>query len=440
MRKLAFLAVITFAASAAAQDTPVMTPDGCVKTASDWFNHAYQAARDSAAMPGGKPADARGLLAQRLDRIKGCAAQFSVAGTSGASLLQLATLYTTIGNDSLAAAAVQKRLAEPSLSASAKADALAALVAVYTKPDTVLIQRAEPFMKELDAMPGMVPQRIAAHARLNGEYRYLDVDSRIEEHSRAIIGLAKGIKLAPLSQVARDPGAVDAFTVLVAYTDLAEVYGDMGKVDSALMVLDQAGRDHPEVTPDDASRILQPERERYELVGTVAPPVAADHWLNAPGSTRTFDPKGNVMLIEFTAHWCVPCRNSYPSMVEMASRFEPQGVKFLFATQFYGYLGTSGPLDPPAEFAADHSYYVDEHDITFPVAVADQPVRKLATDPYLPNPNDAAYKVGGIPQIVVIDKHGVIRRIVTGWDAGNAVRLSVLMDELLKETDARHPL
>ena len=49
------------------------------------------------------------------------------------------------------------------------------------------------------------------------------------------------------------------------------------------------------------------------------------------------------------------------------------------------------------------------------------------------NPNEAAYEVGGIPQIQIIDKKGRIRLIMVGYDDVNEASLSKLIESLLKE-------
>jgi thiol-disulfide isomerase/thioredoxin len=417
--------------------SPAITPAGCSQDANDWFNATYRATRDSAAQPGGKPADVQGLLATRTARTKACAARFSVDRMSGPGLLPLASLYSQVGEDSLAKAAVNKRLAEPELSDAEKADALVSMIGALTKPDTLVIARAEPYMNQLDALPdAVIIQKLEAHNRLNGEYRYLDVNDRIRQHSLAIIELGRKLKAAS-SASDRAPGMVSPYMLLSAYANLAEVYADFGHVDSTFMILEQATRDHPEITAKDADTYLKSERERYELVGKPAMTLEANHWLNAPTETRAFDPNGKVTVIEFTAHWCIPCRNSYPAITEMAADFGKQGVQFVFATEFYGYLGARKNLDPAAEFVADQEYFVAEHGIHFPVAIADAPPPYKPGAPYVPNPNDGRYKVGGIPQTVVIDRTGTIRRILTGWDTGNAQRLPALLAVLLREKPVR---
>ena len=49
------------------------------------------------------------------------------------------------------------------------------------------------------------------------------------------------------------------------------------------------------------------------------------------------------------------------------------------------------------------------------------------------NVNDANYKVAGIPQIHIIDRKGVIRLIMIGFDEANEPRLSAMIARLLGE-------
>ena len=57
-----------------------------------------------------------------------------------------------------------------------------------------------------------------------------------------------------------------------------------------------------------------------------------------------------------------------------------------------------------------------------PVAIADR------TDP-----NSDHYKVGGIPQIMLIDKKGTIRLIMVGYDDANEPKLAKIIEGLLAE-------
>ena len=77
-----------------------------------------------------------------------------------------------------------------------------------------------------------------------------------------------------------------------------------------------------------------------------------------------------------------------------------------------------------------------EPHLDVPVAVADQDRVEIQDGKvvYLPgpDPNDAAYKVGGIPQIHLIDRQGKIRNIMVGYDDANEEKLARMIEALLK--------
>ncbi len=428
------IALLALPVALAAQQPALSAPAACRQGAADWFNTTYTAARKAAQQPGGKPVDVTGLVAQRTAREAACADRIDAATVSGATLLDLASLDIELNRRPQAIAAVQQRLGESGLTQRERGAAFSAMISIDTRADTASLDSAEQYMARLDALPDSLDDlKLDAHGRLNSEYRYLDFNSRIRRHSQAIIDLGRPLKLvgAPTGAVKMAPAT---FTVAEAYTDMAEVYSDFGKADSALMILDQARTDHPEFSSWIVDNLLTPERQRFALVGTRAAPIAAAHWLNAPAGEDTVDPAGHVTVLEFTAHWCIPCRNSYAGLVDMAKRFEPQGVRFLFATQFYGYVGAQKNLDEAQELVADSAYYDGEHAISFPIAVAQQPQQPTGPNAvYVPNPNDQHYHVGGIPQVVIIDRNGIIRRIITGWDFGNVERLPPVIASLVSQ-------
>jgi hypothetical protein len=67
--------------------------------------------------------------------------------------------------------------------------------------------------------------------------------------------------------------------------------------------------------------------------------------------------------------------------------------------------------------------------------VSDRPVPEMVNGRpvYSPPRNLAAYKVGGIPQIQLIDRQGKIRLIMVGYDEANEPKLARLIEDLLNE-------
>jgi hypothetical protein len=268
-----------------------------------------------------------------------------------------------------------------------------------------VLEAAERYVAQIDSLPDSVPDvKLAAHERLLKQYEYLDVDEALRRHALAIIELG------------RRSGNVASRAS--AYLALARVAADYLHPDSALMILAAA---ETELRSESVGTLFKAFRNRYALIGTPAPPITADHWLDASGSALPIRPgDGKVTLIEFTAHWCVPCQNSYSDLRALAERFRDRPFGVVLVTSLYGYAVNRKSLTPEQEVTADREYFNREHALPFTVAISS--TSKVSDQ----------YRVGAMPQIAIVDKRGVIRQIVTGWDRGNLERIGRLIEELVQ--------
>ena len=183
--------------------------------------------------------------------------------------------------------------------------------------------------------------------------------------------------------------------------------------------------------PGDARelQITQQLLDRANLVGRAAPDLVADHWLNAAPQGGRLDLAGQVTLIEFTAHWCGPCRDSYPGLLRLQRRFGARGLRIVLATRLWGYFGAEKDLSADRELAADRKMFLEDDALPFPIAIATPPPGAGPADGA--DANAKAYFVQPIPHFVLTDASGIVRRIDLGWDDDYEQALAAAIDAML---------
>lgn len=358
---------------------------------------------------------------------KACAAQFASATLTAPALATLAELNADALQVDAAKQLIARALALPGTDDAGKAATYVTGVRILSRQIRLpgVLDQAEQYVAEIEKLPAsFVKERIEAHGVLNGYYRADDIDAGIIRHSTRLIELGQALPA--------DQRAPLGATLIAAYGNLAEALAGQERTPEALDYLKRAPKDLAGVTG--VEERLAPTLERYLLVGTQGAPVEAPRWLNAQPAGGRIDPKGQVTWVQFTAHWCGPCKESYPGVVRLQQKYGPKGFRVVMATQLYGYFEQQRNLSEAAELAAITDYF-PKHGITFPVAVSDNlaPVMENGRMVRKVNVNDANYKVAGIPQIQILDKKGVIRLIMIGYDEANEARLGALIARLVNE-------
>lgn len=64
-------------------------------------------------------------------------------------------------------------------------------------------------------------------------------------------------------------------------------------------------------------------------VGESAPQIGAAHWWNLPAGMKRVglpDLKGQIVMLEFWATWCGPCRENVPYLNELQKKYGPKGL------------------------------------------------------------------------------------------------------------------
>ena len=121
-------------------------------------------------------------------------------------------------------------------------------------------------------------------------------------------------------------------------------------------------------------------------------------------TVRSVDLRGEVVVLNFWATWCLPCRLEMPSLQSLHEDRASDGVRVLgLATD----VGSEAPIRE----------FLGERDITYSVGRASSAHRR------------AFGGIPGIPTTFIIDPDGVIRHRVVGYFTPPALRAAV--DRLL---------
>ena len=294
--------------------------------------------------------------------------------------------------------------------------------------------RLETLVDELDALgPAAFEQQFNAHSRMNSYYRGDDIDAGIIKHSTWLIRAGETCAPADRNRLGT--------TIAAAHVNMAEAWAGQGMTDKALALLNDGMKHWGDIAPRPGAATtgetyFKPEIERLALVGTPASAITAPVWFNGPAS-KSLDMTGHVTLLEFTAHWCGPCRESYPGINRLRATYGAKGFRVALATQLYGYFLAERNLTADAEIAHDKAYFAEHELADVPVAIGNKVNVKVVDGKvvYEPakDPNDVNYRVGGIPQIQLIDKHGRIRLIMVGYDDANEASLAKMIESLINE-------
>jgi peroxiredoxin len=119
----------------------------------------------------------------------------------------------------------------------------------------------------------------------------------------------------------------------------------------------------------------------FTLNGQSGKPVALDQF------------KGQVVMLNFWASWCGPCRQEFPLLDDIYKKYNKLGFTM---------IGVN--VEPDSKAAND---WLKQTPVSFPILYdTDSKVSKL-------------YGVAGMPSTVIVDRKGTVRMIHRGYKPGD---------------------
>ncbi|MBN1300509.1 MAG: TlpA family protein disulfide reductase [Melioribacteraceae bacterium] len=108
-------------------------------------------------------------------------------------------------------------------------------------------------------------------------------------------------------------------------------------------------------------------------------------YLEFSGSTlKLSDYQGKIIILDFWATWCAPCRKAIPELIELGNEYEDKGVQVIGITM------------DDTDQKSNVEKFIDEFEIDYPVVWGNESI---------------IYKYGGIqtiPTSFIIDKNGKV--------------------------------
>ncbi|WP_125723717.1 TlpA disulfide reductase family protein [Flavobacterium ustbae] len=157
------------------------------------------------------------------------------------------------------------------------------------------------------------------------------------------------------------------------------------------------------------TNLAEKENNAKKIISKFGSDIASDFSLkNLEGKEiKLSDYRGKVVVLDFWATWCGPCKASFPKMQGLVEKYKDKDVQFLFVNTW-----EKGKNE---EIYNNVSKFISEKKYTFNVLLDDK--AQVVEN----------YKIDGIPTRIVIDKTGKI--LVSDYSNTD---IAVIIDEQLK--------
>jgi thiol-disulfide isomerase/thioredoxin len=157
----------------------------------------------------------------------------------------------------------------------------------------------------------------------------------------------------------------------------------------------------------------RPPNTAYPMPPPKGKSVTQMGWDLAGGEHNVLqDYKGKVLILDFYATWCVPCRKSIPHLIELQRRYQKDGLEVVG-------LNVGGPDDQ--EKVSD---FARAFGIQYTLAIPDNDLIS-----FLLSDN------GDIPQTFIFNRNGQLMKRFIGYGEATGDEINRIVEGALKSSD-----
>ena len=143
------------------------------------------------------------------------------------------------------------------------------------------------------------------------------------------------------------------------------------------------------------------------LLGNPAPDFSVEPLANARGPVGPTRLRGDVVIVDFWATYCGPCKASFPKLQAIYEKYASEGLRVV------------GISEDDGEDRSKITAFARAHGATFAIAWdADQAIARL-------------YKPDTMPSSYVINRKGIVKYVQAGFRNGDEVAMEKEVRDLL---------